>query len=876
MTVRFAVLVALTVIVLVAVAIARATPGDVLANLGRNLLTTVAVALLAYLWFYFWTSYRATTRLRSQASARPESLFSVPPRIGRAGRVFGRRELVEEIAAKVTGDSRIRPQLIVGDTGSGKTSLLLALADHFAQLRIIPIVVSLRDVDSLDFAEMAKIRFKEYVEPHVSTDADAEKLWRWVCRRRDVVLLCDDLDRAKARGPAPDPYNTDARVSLEAAARRQLPLVVTSRADGLPPRVNVDVTALGPLQLTVDEAVEELRKWLGCPEDEDEAVRMNLEQGKLTVNPFYFGVVADLLRLRSLQRPPNGGEHAVRVALLGAWHEALLGGDTVPIQERRSREEVFDHVSDFAATRLPPRALPVDPAPTKGRWLQALHAAEQFDLLEVDEKGEHNFKHDAMHAYFASRTLTSKPELLLGALKRAPDAPRVQLALVFAAAATHDQDFCEKACAALLTSSAEVADERRLLRAGAAAEIARAGAFHDLDERIATTCVQVRRYASPLVRRATLYQLSRLSGERAVNALWEFAGDDDYDVRWAAAEQLVERCSGTEQMPVEMTPETFVSGAHAYRALAVHIERHMDDADRLSEPRDDWTPEILPLKHMAWILPALRTAMKALKDSDLDNLVSGHLERLIDLESRGVSCQKGLEASLAQGFKVDAQRNREGGVDEDARVMLDRAEFWYSQLNLVHAITVRAAYSAEPGEAWMAGQLPVAKPHPFLRAAARLCDEALEQVRKADDPQIVDRYVWKDEGELVSGPPNGLVKEAIQLVGDIVVLLNMNETGDEKDRDDFGKNNDLPYCMEQSYDRKQLLEGCVGGDRCKFRRCPYQPAFNRLSAHREISGAFCAHQHRNASAKVARLWDSQVKERALRDFWSDLESKARM
>lgn len=104
-TLRFAAFAVLAAILLLAVALAL---GD-LANLGRNLLTTFAVALLAYLWFRFWTSYRATNRLRRQAAARPESLFAVPPRVGRAKHVFGRRPLVEEIADKATSDSGLVP-----------------------------------------------------------------------------------------------------------------------------------------------------------------------------------------------------------------------------------------------------------------------------------------------------------------------------------------------------------------------------------------------------------------------------------------------------------------------------------------------------------------------------------------------------------------------------------------------------------------------------------------------------------------------------------------------------------------------------------------------------------------------------------------------
>ncbi|MGN6168955.1 MAG: hypothetical protein ACTHQQ_12420, partial [Solirubrobacteraceae bacterium] len=88
--------VASVILALAGVPHAISGPGQVFANLGRNLVTTLAVGLLAYLWFYFWTSYQATHRLRAKARARPDSLFPKSP--GKPRDVLGRRNLVEEIA----------------------------------------------------------------------------------------------------------------------------------------------------------------------------------------------------------------------------------------------------------------------------------------------------------------------------------------------------------------------------------------------------------------------------------------------------------------------------------------------------------------------------------------------------------------------------------------------------------------------------------------------------------------------------------------------------------------------------------------------------------------------------------------------------------
>jgi hypothetical protein len=317
------------------------------------------------------------------------------------------------------------------------------------------------------------------------------------------------------------------------------------------------------------------------------------------------------------------------------------------------------------------------------------------------------------------------------------------------------------------------------------------------------------------------------------------------------------------------------------------------------------------------------------------------LSRLISLEQGGVSSELGLEASIAQGFKVDAltlitasdvdtataSANKEA-VNIDAEIdQLSLAEFWYSQLNLLHAITVRVAYGVAQG--WGMpndAKRPLTifrrskyvrdllqkddRPHPYVRAAARLCDRAIDEVRrdlkdfrgkegKNAARQALGRYVWGDEGVLVSQQPaeldkgevaqsartdggtgtdgsSGLVETAIQLVADITVLLNMNETGNAQQRQDFATKAVLPYCMQQSRDRRELFDKCRGPEKCDFGLCPYQPAINRPSAHREISRGFCRHQQHHATRHAARRWGSKVKARELRELWEELEAMAEM
>ncbi|MGN6170920.1 MAG: NACHT domain-containing protein, partial [Solirubrobacteraceae bacterium] len=836
----------------------------------------------------------------------PDSLFPTSP--GKPGDVLGRRNLVEEIATSLRHDYRTGPVLVVGDTGSGKTSLLLALADYFAQQNVLPIVVPLHGVTDIDFFELAHNRFKEYIDPYVRTDQDADKLWRWMCRRGDIVVLADDLDRMQA-GAVADPYKTQARVALEAAARRELPLVVTSRPRGLPTDMNFPPVTIGALELKPQEAADRVLERVAHRPGAETNVREAIERGQLVTNPFYLGVILDLLRMHRLDAPKHsvdsgpiprtGGVHAVRVALLRSLTEGLVGGESLPEEERKQRQGFLAYVARFAARSLAPGQKPEVADPVSPE-LRSLRAGEQFGLLEVDESGTYRFKHEVMHAYLASRVIDDWPtaagvcagekdaDPLIQAVVAAPGAPRVQLAAAFAAAASEEPSFCRRVCELLLHTHDPTSDERLLLRAVAAAEVATAGEFHELDEEIAQVCMDSRRAATSVGRLTAVEHLAELSGVHAVRALWDYAGDDDYDVRFNATQRLVTRCSSRAPSGRGLDPQVHVSGTYAFKVLCSVIEPCLKQAENLRLPQDDWTQEIIPLKHMAFMLPALRTVTASARCESAT--AQECLCRLLDLEKRPVTNQKGLEASVAQGFKADAQLHKTAGIDQDAIDLLKRAEFWYSQINLLQAITVRAAYAGglpdnrEQPSDYLA-ELNTNEPHPYLKAAAKLCDRGYEKAIATREPSSVDAYVWEDEGKLVSrrpvevgedsGEPGGLVSAAIQLVGDIVVLLNLNENGDEDQRDVFGRCTKLPYCMYKSSDRSELFGSC-NGHGCTFHLCPYQPPVNRLSAHREISRAFCRHQSLRATEKAAQLWESGVKTRRLRESWRELELRARV
>ncbi|MGO8960659.1 MAG: hypothetical protein ACLQFR_25270 [Streptosporangiaceae bacterium] len=299
-----------------------------------------------------------------------------------------------------------------------------------------------------------------------------------------------------------------------------------------------------------------------------------------------------------------------------------------------------------------------------------------------------------------------------------------------------------------------------------------------------------------------------------------------------------------------------------------------------------------------------------------------------------------LEIALAQGFKYAANRRpaqpdvlRESRMflAEQALEMLKSARYWFSQLTLIHALTLLNLseskqpwdkYGARP-EAIVQHWLDVAgreradrswapgthhEPHPFVTEAAFLCVLAL----KTERPQ---RYLWIDEtgiaGQVGSRnlsrvaqqrrhrlwiPPSAgwtaLNGRAQQLLADVLLLLNLADRGDlphERERRLRRSNRgDLPPCI--THFREALEPGLTVGtavsivpgvscvDGCAFELCPYPPKGGQPRV--EMSEAFCRRQRtllaRTASRPLNRQapWQ-QMTAAQLSRFWAEMADRAR-
>ena len=169
------------------------------------------------------------------------------------------------------------------------------------------------------------------------------------------------------------------------------------------------------------------------------------------------------------------------------------------------------------------------------------------------------------------------------------------------------------------------------------------------------------------------------------------------------------------------------AGVDAYRVIKPRIQAALDGANALSGgDHDDWESPIANLKPPAWVLPSLRAHVG---DRELRRAIEGQQDELLKLEKRGVTKQRGLEASIAQGFKgrrdTGARPAEREGADGDAEageVLVLAAQ------PRPCALAVDGCRPDRRGSDLMAA-VGSERLHPLLSVAVDLCAAALDKGR---------------------------------------------------------------------------------------------------------------------------------------------------
>jgi hypothetical protein len=778
--------------------------------------------------------------------------------------ILGRDELVHEIATAL--DSGPQPQVIVGDSAAGKTMVLIRLADWLARRGQVPVLISLQGRSKLHFEALARSAFAS-VLPQVDHQ-EVDKQWAELRHRGQITLLADDLDKAKAN-------RTQASQALEEAKAAGLRLVVASRGYAVPVGLKEGRIDLQPLQL--HDVTEDLRRVArrARVDTSSDAIDTIVQDAHIGETPYYLSLARVLVWLDRLIAPPKDAD--VRLWLMDQYKEALAAGE-IRTRARLSveyRKQTLKALEAIAFARVAGSRTQGEISEVLASYSiqsnvsEVVDAALRLGVLRPGEADEVGFAHPTTLAYFASRFLAERKDERTFWEHIAGQAwgPFRALTLVLATIAADDPDFARAMCTSLLQDDPAAGTNGS--QAGptwldAALDIAERGQWIDpptagallgrIDARLQETSTDTQEQIRLLKALGRLCDKVRVPG--AYDLLAEYAGSPTYAIRRQATKALVE-------------------GEGAAELLLPLVEDVMSHAERfdrrLTEPLDDDRGEVFDcLRVVAWILPCLRSAATGTTKERLDT----YQQRLGRL-AHSLTKQRGLEASIAQGLKTDALRNPHLAPDEFAVAMLEkgrrRASFWFSRLLLVQALAIRSRHQRVRRVVRLI-KGATSDEHEFVRQGAKLCKRALRDDRP-------ERFVFDDATEVVSRAPYQLTWRTSQLVGDVVLALNLNERGTVQSRIAFGQAKELPACLRTTRDRRATVEPVELIRECPFAHfkpgeclCPYTYDSPNSNYRRELTRAFCRHQ-RLSAGRVP--WHPRLKVKHVREFWVAMEDIAR-
>lgn len=429
--------------------------------------------------------------------------------------------------------------------------------------------------------------------------------------------------------------------------------------------------------------------------------------------------------------------------------------------------------------------------------------------------------------------------------------------------------------------------------------------------------------------------------------VWEFAQDEDYTVRTAAAgaiaadaynafhalrpdiEELLLRAAARSALGEPL------STSNGATALADGVTRADGGAavspDRTDEGRSLWEGGDFPsLRALGAVLPAIYSGLREDPDmhvmeawqgreeperraeerpsqgiehrrlmTDIDYERFGEFERTarVSLERLVAICFQGgqhpLEEALAAGFKADAMRHAHcrdaesrvgafagpGWVAGNDRLVLDvclpRAGSWYARLLLAHAVAMYGIAGAKAQESYDALGRQAHRGrerHPFTQRGTRLARAALR--RRRFPLARWHAFIWDDENGVLGRRQALLNRRTAQLAADVALLLDLSVGSPEDCREPFGSMRELPHCLSASRDRSEILgRGCPPD--CGWNFCPFkQPPPDEPDSQRGVSRAFCRQQRRLARHHRPR-WQRHIRKRRLREFWREMERRAR-
>jgi hypothetical protein len=871
---------------------------------------------VAYGWLVGWRVNRVRDRYVKHARETPAELVEGTATIGN---VVGRDDLCDLILRDLQNRNGRRPHVLVGGVGAGKTAVLVRLTEVLARAGAVPVPIRLREsADGISFHDQAFEAFRRFTDLSAGR---ADEVWDALFARDVIVVIADGLEEAMAGVRTRD---TAIRAAIAEARKSGLPLVVASRPHAALNDIDAAILRLEPLaEAAACHYIEAGGMERGSGEDGIERI---VEHAEIVEAPLYMQMARDLQRLGRLPRVDAGGASrlVLRKQLVEEWTAQLIAGNInagAPLtSEERAR--VVDTLGRFACLGLRNDSLEVefDEAFERGTgWDDIKFAATggaQLDLVHALPTAV-RFRHSIMQAYLGARTIApmiTDPKFIDPSL--ADPGREVLMALAMACIGGDRGEAARRVRPRLLAAARDRRDVKAIellgtvvevdvaLRGGianATASAIRAGWHHVTMQDEAALEAKLRvvaRIGEGTARRSRFRPGLVSTVGDTCDALWHICtNDDSYRVRHHAAQELG------------------AGGPAAFDRLAGEMHQALDQAEAVyrgtgAEPGDD---ALRRFSLSGWLLPLFIGSVDDPRAvADACTLLSRWLELV------GPDMHVGVEASFAQGFKYAANRRRRSRTKsrdlliEHAGAMLDRATFWYARSSLFQALTLWEL--SEEGASRKDAEARVRSwtrddEHAFAEQTAQLCMSALAQARPS-------RYVWIDETGVAAkvgprakhqdsartrrlwiSPAVGwlaLHPRARQLVGDVIILLNLAERGlpGAGGRDARASREErlrrtldvLPPCLSRPGGRAHLkaidedpgtrAAGHACREDCDVRLCPLprrgQPLFRG-----ELRETFCRNQARLAAARVwgPAPWQHQSR-KELHEFWSDMERRA--
>jgi energy-coupling factor transporter ATP-binding protein EcfA2 len=889
-------------------------------GIGENVVSAVVVGALGLLAWYLWTRARLVRAYLRMVRTDPAGLLGPASVTVGQEAILARLESCEEIAEEVRS-SGAATQVIVGSAGSGKTTLLLALALYLAERGAVPVVVPLRGAGlEIDIVELARERLLAKVDDRIGSDGHADRLWRQLRKAGRLVVLADGLDEATAQ-PSVLAAPGLARGVLRAGSDRGIPVVVTSRPEALPDAERAGAFSVPPVP--VGEVLSRLEETVGAAVGRD-ALRHLAETADMATTPFYLQIATERARLDATDRD------RARLDLLDGYLEWIkLGGRAGPQADGdTTRGKMVEELTKLAYVMLCENRLS-KPRDALGQTREGANDSFLADDLEAvvqdaeelglvatwpsEGRAQFGFRHPILQAYLAARAMRDVsrdppdsplwPDVVTQSVHE--DALRALEMLGGIAPAS----VVDELVPSLLSSPCGAErSELALRRTVAACNAARLGGRFALFADEIYKAIKDYWNAPTVDRIAAVEALTAVGSEDSLAELWARAIDDDYPVKWATVEAFTDRPAEAFRA-LESVFGDRLEEAQRWAMVAQAVDLRGNDA--ASEARRMFEPRF---SHVATCLPGIADGLEDVEQQERATAMLADLRMVIaDLARHELAL--GSEASLAQGYKHAARprlvaaigggsaasmvpaARREAEIAE-LGALVRSARFWYSRLISYQAMARRAVATlalnpsdslASDAENHIAEALQDEE-HPLAREAAEQALKAIRTARGRPTPaervNAGEALLWHDEHLSVAFSCWGVDPLTTRLLGDVVLILNMNEQ-DLGDRDrlrltqrEVGTSNLMPACLSTEPDRSRLLtrddlNPCTPP--CSFRLCPYRPESTHRHAYRgELSKAFCRTQRRTAEKlKTPPPWQPNVSPQQLVEFWRELEDRAR-